>query len=190
MTQRDALSANNWDTQQQDVKKFTMSVPMAHTSNDCDKNLHNYKCINCLKARLPSNHAVWDKECPSMLSERKKKADRNPDSMYKFFPTKEEWTWERKEDSTGNAGTSTEVGQRMDARGGRSADQGRWWTETRDVGWKEMRARREAKAAVRNVGNRRPPVARANDKGKGRDTSDRAPAPQGPINGTQSSIPS
>jgi hypothetical protein len=94
----------------------------AHAGNDCDKNPHDYKCINCLKARLPLNHAVWDKECPSMLSERKKKADRNPDSKYKFFPMKEEWTWERKEDRTGNAGTSMEEGQRKDASGGRSAD--------------------------------------------------------------------
>jgi hypothetical protein len=47
-----------------------------------------------------------------MLAEKKKKAERSPDSSYKFFPTKEEWTWERREDWAGNTGSVREAGSR------------------------------------------------------------------------------
>ena len=69
----------------------------AHIGDQCKSLPANYRCINCMKAKLPSNHAAWDRNCPSMVAEKKKRDARNPDSRYKYFPSKEEWTWTRKQ---------------------------------------------------------------------------------------------
>ena len=39
----------------------------------------------------------WYRECPSMSEEKKKKAERDPDNKYRFFPTDEDCTWKRKD---------------------------------------------------------------------------------------------
>lgn len=149
----------------------------AHSGNECNKSPHDYKCINCLKAKLPLNHAVWDKECPSMHMERKKITERNPDNKYKFFPTKEDWKWERKLEVTDNVGSSADASQRKEVSGGRTSDQGRGWRGTPDGGWEGMRARRTPDAGIRGAFNRMPPPTQAN-KGKERDTSDAEPVSQ------------
>lgn len=69
----------------------------AHAGDQCKSLPANHRCINCTKAKLPSNHAAWDRNCPAMAAEKKKRDARNPDSQYKYFPSKEEWTWAKKQ---------------------------------------------------------------------------------------------
>src|SRR5271156_1912078 len=80
-----------------EIHEICSNCAGAHAGSECDKTPDKYKCINCLKAKRPSNPASWDRECPSMSEEKKKKAERDPDSKYRFFPTEEDWTWERKD---------------------------------------------------------------------------------------------
>ena len=125
----------------------------AHIGDQCKSLPANYRCINCTKAKLPSNHAAWDRNCPSMV-EKKKRDVRNPDSRYKYFPSKEEWTWARKQ-GYGDEGGDTRVGsvEPVPPRGPlvRQADRG--WAgmrETRTLGdavgnaegWKTVRPSR------------------------------------------------
>lgn len=69
----------------------------AHAGDTCSMTTDKFRCINCSKAGKPANHAVWDWACPSLEDARKKKAAKNPDSGYRFFPTKEEWTWAKRD---------------------------------------------------------------------------------------------
>jgi len=43
----------------------------AHAGKECSKQPKEFRCINCIKAKLPAGDAVWDRDCPSMLEERK-----------------------------------------------------------------------------------------------------------------------
>jgi hypothetical protein len=47
----------------------------AHAGKECSKQPKKFRCINCIKAKLPAGHAVWDRDCPSMLEERKRIAE-------------------------------------------------------------------------------------------------------------------
>jgi hypothetical protein len=126
----------------------------AHSSDQCKALPASYRCINCTKAKKSSNHAAWDRSCPSMAMEKKKRDARNPDSQYKYFPSKEEWTWTKKqgyEEEAGDSGVShTAQGPAWDSRG-RQPDRG-WlgMRETRTLGeaagdadgWKTVRSTR------------------------------------------------
>ena len=131
----------------------------AHAGDQCKVSPDSYRCINCTKAKRPANHAVWDRACPSMFEEKKKRDLRNPDSQYKYFPTKEEWTWTRRqgdeegetESRAGKVGLGQTRGPFM-----RQADKG-WegMRETRTmgdvvgdvVGWQTAGPRRTAQQA-------------------------------------------
>ena len=80
------------------------------------------------------NHAVWDKECPSILAEKEKKAERSPDSSYKFYLTKEEWTWERREGTADNTGSVLAAGPRQETGRSGAAEQERGGIEVSDGG--------------------------------------------------------
>ena len=162
----------------------------AHAGKDCDRPPRDYRCINCLKAKLKLSHAVWDKECPSMLAEKKKKAERSPDSSYKYYPTKEEWTWERREGPGDNTGSVLAAGPRRATGIGGAARQGRGGVETADGGWEGMRAKRAQEEGARSEGIVRPTASRSNYKGKGRETGVAGPASQTPSNSIQTSLPS
>jgi hypothetical protein len=162
----------------------------AHAGKDCDKSPRDYKCTVCLKAKLRSNHAVWDKECPSMLAEKKKKAERSLDSSYKFFPTKEEWTWERREDWAGNMGSVREAGSRREAWRGGEAEQGRGRTGEPDRGWEGMRAKRALEDVTKIAGSSRQPIARSSRKGKEKDTGEARQTTQASIHRSQEGDPS
>ena len=110
----------------------------AHTSDQCKVLPVNYRCINCTKAKKPANHAVWDRACPSMGAEKAKRDARNPDSQYKYFPSKEAWTWAKKQSFDDESG---EVGQTNTKNTGPAAV---WSSNARqaDKGWAGMRAAR------------------------------------------------
>ena len=150
----------------------------AHGGKDCDRTPDKYKCVNCLKAKLKSNHAVWDRDCPSMQEERRKKAERDPNSRYKFFPTEEEWTWERVEEVSTNTVTATGTRAGYGTGGGRAADRGWDWAGSPDGGWEGMRAKRMLNEVLGNV-DRWKTVGARGSKGKGKGDSSVLPATQG-----------
>ena len=121
----------------------------AHTSDQCKVLPVNYRCINCTKAKKPSNHAAWDRMCPSMGAEKVKRDARNPDSQYKYFLTKEEWTWAKKQGfedepvETGNVCTRNNVP---------SSTQD-FNTRQTDKGWAGMRAARTLGDVVGDAGS-------------------------------------
>jgi hypothetical protein len=108
-----------------EIHNICLNCTGAHSGKDCDKSSCDHKCILCLKVKLKPNHAVWDKYCPSMLAKKKRKEDRCPDSRYKFFSMKEDWTWERREDTVDNMGSVLEAGSRREVGRGGVAEQGR-----------------------------------------------------------------
>jgi hypothetical protein len=110
-----------------------------------------------------------------MLAEKKKKDDRCPDSRYKFFPTKEDWTWERREAAVDNLGSVLGTGSRREVGTGGAAEQGRG---VPDRGWEGMRARRVQEDTARLAGSVRLPAIRSKDKGKDKDTTGTRPATQ------------
>ena len=59
-----------------------------------------------------------------MQEERRRKAERDPNSKYKFFPMEEEWTWERKDEGSTKMGTTTGVNTGYGTGGRRAADHG------------------------------------------------------------------
>jgi hypothetical protein len=150
----------------------------AHSGKDCDRTPDKYRCANCLKARLKPNHAVWDRDCPSMQEERRKKAERDPSSKYKFFPTEEEWTWERKDDDTIKTSTASGANAGYGTGGGRTADHGWDWAGVADGGWEGMRAKKTLDEVVGNIERWKTVGARGN-KGKGRDDGGAPSATQG-----------
>ena len=99
----------------------------AHTSDQCKVLPVNYRCINCTKAKIPANHAAWDRNCPSLALEKKRRDAKNPDSQYKYFPAKEEWTWAKKqgykEETVTRAGNTESVPSRE------------LWARQTDGGW-------------------------------------------------------
>jgi len=127
-----------------EIHEICSNCAGAHAGSECDKTPDKYKCINCLKAKRPSNHASWDRECPSMSEEKKKKAERDPDSKYRFFPTEEDWTWERKDRPGPGPGAAAEVVTiQEEATRYNGGTEHRWdWNGTADGGWDEMRAKR------------------------------------------------
>lgn len=42
-----------------------------------------------------AGHPTWDSKCPAYINECTTFATRIPDNLYRYFPTSEEWTWER-----------------------------------------------------------------------------------------------
>ena len=150
----------------------------AHSGKECDKPLCEYKCINCLKAKLRANHAVWDKDCPSMLAEKKKKAERSPDSSYKFYLMKEEWTWERRDGVSDNGGTVLTAGPSKEVERNGVAEQGRRGVGVPDGGWEGIRAKRVLEEVSRQAGTIRPPASQLNHKGKDKETEAARPAMQ------------
>ena len=116
----------------------------AHTSDQCKVLPVNYRCINCTKSRKPFDHAAWDRTCPSMGVEKAKRDARNPDSQYKYFPTKEEWTWVKKQ------GFDDESGEAGNANTTKTASSSMWDSNARqtDKGWAGMRATRTLGDAV------------------------------------------
>ena len=150
----------------------------AHMGEVCDRTPDKYKCVNCLKAKLKSNHAVWDRDCPSMQEERRKRAERDPNSKYKFFPTEEEWTWERKDEGSTRTGMATGANAGYGTGGGRAADHGWDWAAAADGGWEGMRAKRSLNEVVGNIEGWKTVGGRGN-KGKGRDVGDVCPTSQG-----------
>ena len=106
----------------------------AHAGKDCSKQPKDFRCINCIKAKLPAGHAVWDRNCSSMLEARKKIAERSPESRYKFFPTEEDWTWERKEDSKDDSGAGQETVTEQLTSQSKARGQSNSWTGTPDGG--------------------------------------------------------
>ena len=103
-----------------------------------------------------------------MQGERRKKAERDPSSKYKFVPTEEEWTWERKDEGPSKIGTTMGANAEYGTGGGRAADQGWEWGGIEDGGWEGMRARRTLNKVVGNIERWKTVGARGN-KGKGRD---------------------
>ena len=113
----------------------------AHSGDTCSTSTEKFRCINCSKAGKPANHAVWDWTCPSMDEARKKKAGKNLDSQYRFFPTKEEWTWAKKDVF------SDEEAQRVERNW--SGGVGHGFEDRRaDRGWKGMREDRTLGQAI------------------------------------------
>ena len=134
----------------------------AHTGDQCKASPASYRCINCTKAKRPANHAVWDHNCPSMAEEKKRCDSRNPDSQYKYFPTKEEWTWTKKqgydEEEVESGAKNAESGSAWGLKG-RQTDRGwegmREATQARTLGdiageaegWKTARPRKTGRQA-------------------------------------------
>ena len=113
-----------------------------------------------------------------MLAEKKKKAERSPDSSYKFFLTKEEWTWERRDGVSENGGTALTVGPSKEVERNGAAEQRRRGVGVSDGGWEGMRARRALEEVSRQAGTVRPPASQSNHKGKDKETEATRPTTQ------------
>ena len=135
------------------------------------------------KAKRPANHASWDRDCPSMSAEKKKKAEKDPDSKYRFFPTEEDWTWERKD--TPGVGMGAAMGRNTvheEATGYEGAAERGWdWSGTADEGWAGMRAKRALGEVVGGTEEWRRVGPRGLNAGRGKK------APGEPVQATQAS---
>ena len=125
-----------------EISAICPNCARAHTGEECRADANRYRCINCSKMGRPANHASWDHACPSMEVEKKKRAMRNPDSQYRYFPTDEVWTWAKRDMYSDEEAQG--VGMKWTGRAG-----GNEFVRRADKGWKGMRDQREAEAARR-----------------------------------------
>ncbi|KAJ7780706.1 hypothetical protein DFH07DRAFT_690986, partial [Mycena maculata] len=61
-----------------------------HRTGDCpvtDSGI--FKCSNC----NVEGHGAVDRRCPVFLQEQQRRRARDPTADYRYFPTKEPWTW-------------------------------------------------------------------------------------------------
>ena len=63
-----------------------------HRTDQCP-NPDCYLCASCNS----SSHASWSRKCPTYLKKVDECDARNPENALQFFPTKEPWTWSKKD---------------------------------------------------------------------------------------------
>lgn len=60
-----------------------------HLTSSCSEKIVR-KCASCSS----TDHASWDKKCPTFLIKNKEYEERNPEVGMPYFPTDEPWTWQ------------------------------------------------------------------------------------------------
>ncbi|KAL6301722.1 hypothetical protein BKA93DRAFT_692324, partial [Sparassis latifolia] len=68
---------------------------IGHKTVDCEVDPDDYQCANCQASGCTDwrGHAAWDHTCPVFQEHRRKMADRQPESKYRYFPTADPATW-------------------------------------------------------------------------------------------------
>ena len=63
-----------------------------HRREECkETRKQDFKCPNCKKR----GHAAWDQECETYREQLERLIKKNEEMQYRFYPTSEEWTWEK-----------------------------------------------------------------------------------------------
>lgn len=63
-----------------------------HRKEECQvKDPKEYSCASCRK----KGHAAWDRTCSNFQEAARRMKEGNGEHTYRYFPTKEEWTWEQ-----------------------------------------------------------------------------------------------
>lgn len=66
-----------------------------HRREECEETRRqDFKCPNCKK----KGHAAWDPECEHHKEQLERLIKVNKEMQYRYYPTDEEWTWEKDPD--------------------------------------------------------------------------------------------